>query len=110
MKLKTKRLSRLTAVALSVSMIAAGAMQPAIAAKASGATEENYNPTKKVIEYFGSWHGKKLCELPWDRVTTINHSFWHVVPASSETDPEQDNAHVNFKIESLDYENDFGNE
>ncbi|MDR1665143.1 MAG: hypothetical protein LBR83_09530, partial [Clostridiales bacterium] len=36
---------------------------------------------KKLIVYFNNWSGQRVSDLPWDRLSAINHAFWKIDPS-----------------------------
>ena len=61
---------------------------------------------KKLNIYYANWsvyndvHQKQhVRDLPWDRISTINHAFWRIVPNADRTE---------FPIASIDAQADFG--
>ncbi|MDR1663558.1 MAG: hypothetical protein LBR83_01360 [Clostridiales bacterium] len=62
------------------------------------------NSDKKLNVYFINWamysdlhRSQTVGDLPWDRISTINHAFWRIVP---------NEAHTEFPIASTDAEAD----
>lgn len=46
--------------------------------------------SKEIIVYFPNWkldeENGNVCDIPWDRVTFINHAFWAVAPTGDENE------------------------
>ena len=72
----------------------------------SYAVEAEGGRGKKLNIYYANWsiygkvhQGQQVRDLPWDRISTINHSFWKIQP---------NDTHTEFSIVSIDEEADFG--
>ena len=92
-----KQSMRLLAVVLVVIAAVLGFSQMAEAGGAEG---------KKLNVYYANWsiygtvhQGQQVRDLPWDRISTINHSFWKIQP---------NDGHTEFPIVSIDELADFG--
>jgi len=61
---------------------------------------------KDLTVYFTQWGGQSVKDLPWDRVTTINHAFWKILPdtfkiVTIDPDPAVDEAHFKAYAEMI---------
>jgi chitinase len=98
MKLKRKLTALLTAAAIAVSS--------AVFPLSANASEDDN--AKKLNVYYINWaatnslhNNQQVKDLPWDRISTINHAFWKIQPNES---------HTEFPIVTSDASADFGDD